>query len=145
MENTLNNLFNFDDLLNMQQHHPIVMDSDEAKVPFKPELISVIKGVNIMSIEPGSYESVAWWLIFLAFCLLPVGLLILVVFDTIPFFWVILWVLLLLGTDLVVAEFFQTFGTLFADEVKWIFFLWFTFLIRLVKRYLFLIDVPETK
>ena len=148
MENTLNNLF--DDLLNVQVHHPIVMDSDATKVPFKPELISVIKGINIMSIEPGSYEAVAWWLIFLAFCLLPVGLLILVVFDTIPFFWVILWVLLMLGSDLVIGSFFQTFGTILSDEIRWIFFLWFTFFIRLIKRYIFLIDpqeddIPDTK
>ena len=89
-------------------------------------------------------------MIFIAFACIPVTLLVLVVFDTIPFFWVILWVVLLLGTDLLVAEFLETFMTLLADDVRWVFFLWFTFLIRLVKRYVFLIDprsndVPDTK
>ena len=102
-----------------------------------PELISVIEGVNIMSIEPGSYESVVWWLIFFALAFIPIALTILIVFDTIPFFWTIIWVLILLASDLFIAEFMQTFGTLLINDVRWLFFLWFTFLIRLVKKYVF--------
>ena len=104
------------------------------------EMISVIQGVNIESIEPDSWNAVAWWMIFIAFACLPILLLIMAVFDTIPFFWVILWVLILLGSDLLITDFAETFLTLFQGEINWIFFLWFTFLIRLVKRYIFLID-----
>ena len=110
----------------------------------------MIQGVNIEPILEGSYNETAWWMIFLAFACIPVALLILIVFDTIPFFWIILWVLILLASDLLVAEFLETFLTLLTNDIRWIFFLWFTFLIRLVKRYVFLIDpkavdVPDTK
>ena len=82
--------------------------------------------------------------------MIPVALLILIVFDTIPFFWIILWVIILLVSNLLIVQIIEFWGTLLTNEINWVFFLWFTFLIRLVKRYIFLIDpksndIPDTK
>ena len=119
--------------IELPDHHPMVQ-----------ELISVIKGINVESIPRGSYEDTLWWLITLCFLFIPVFLIIALVFDTIPFLWVLLWVIIMLVANIVVEKFIMTFSTILGNDIRWVLFLWVTFVIRIIKRYIFIIDPIST-